>query len=68
MLATLVNSLALASRSTTRPCALFGPLRPGLHVTVQFQALLTPLSRFFSVFPLGTEYAIGLELYFRVAS
>ena len=68
MLATLVNSLVLASRSTTRLRALFGPFEPSLVVTLQFQALLTPLSRFFSVFPLGTEFAIGLESYFRVAS
>lgn len=39
---------------------------PHLTVTTQFQALLTPLSGFFSVFPHGTEYAIGLELYLEL--
>ncbi len=63
LLATRLNSLALASRSTMRHCshlAVFISFAPHLIVTAQFQALFTALSGCFSVFPHGTRYAIGL--------
>jgi len=39
---------------------------PRLLVAIQFQALLTPISGFFSVFPLGTKFTIGLGLYLEL--
>lgn len=54
LLATQINSLVLASRSTIKRWSLAGPFTLDLLVTMQFQALLTPVSGCFSVFPLGT--------------
>lgn len=42
------------------------PFAPRLSVAVQFQALLTPPSGFFSVFPHGTKFTIGLEVYLEL--
>ena len=39
------------------------PYRPHLAITIWFQNLFTPQQGFFSAFPQGTKYAIGLEMY-----
>ena len=39
------------------------PYRPHLAITIWFQNLFTPQQGFFSAFPHGTKYAIGLEMY-----
>ena len=41
----------------------FIPSKPCQAVTIWFQVLFTPLQGFFSAFPHGTKYAIGLEMY-----
>ena|GEM_PF-3627907 len=41
-------------------------LAPCLNITIRFPALLTPCYGFFSTFPHGTRFAIGLGTYLRL--
>lgn len=64
MLATTINSLALASRSTTGhwlPCGILS--RPVLLSPFNFSLFSQAFLAFFSTFAYATKFAIGLELY-----
>lgn len=63
---TLVNKSFILQRHHCLFTKSIIPYRPYLAITIWFQTLFTPQQGFFSAFPHGTKYAIGLEMYLEL--